>query len=93
MLLQSIKPVQLRVLAANGSIVRNSVKRLSHTPISTCRHRRAHPFSSTTLRNMSLPARIKAVGIRETGDFDVIKDLELPLPVPAPDEILVKVCI
>lgn len=40
---------------------------------------------------MSLPKKIKAVGIHKHGDLDVIEDLELQLPVPAPDEILIKV--
>ncbi|KAI0717224.1 NAD-P-binding protein [Cerioporus squamosus] len=39
----------------------------------------------------SLPSTMRAVGINKTGDFDVIEQLELPVPVPKPDEILVKV--
>ena len=40
---------------------------------------------------MSLPAKIKAIGINKAGDFDVIEELELPLPQNAPGNVLVKV--
>ena len=40
---------------------------------------------------MSLPTTMKAVGINKTGDFDVIEDLELPLPKNAPGNVLVKI--
>lgn len=40
---------------------------------------------------MSLPAKIQAIGINKTGDFDVIEKLELPLPQNAPGNVLVKV--
>jgi NADPH2:quinone reductase len=40
---------------------------------------------------MSIPEKVKAIGIEKTGDFDVIQDLELPFPTPKPDEIVVKV--
>jgi NADPH2:quinone reductase len=40
---------------------------------------------------MRHPETVRAIGILETGDFDVIRDLELPFPHPAPDEVLVRV--
>ena len=40
---------------------------------------------------MSLPQKMKAVGINKTGDFDVIEDLEVPVPTPASDALLIKV--
>ncbi len=40
---------------------------------------------------MSLPAKIQAIGVNKTGDFDVIEKLELPLPQNAPGNVLVKV--
>jgi NADPH:quinone reductase-like Zn-dependent oxidoreductase len=40
---------------------------------------------------MAYPEKIHAIGILETGDFDVIRDLEVAFPQPAPDQILLKV--
>ncbi|RPD63772.1 NAD-P-binding protein [Lentinus tigrinus ALCF2SS1-6] len=41
---------------------------------------------------MALPSKMRAVGISKTGDsFEVIEELELPLPKLQSDEILVKV--
>ena len=40
---------------------------------------------------MSLPTTMNAVGINKTGDFDVIEKFELPVPQPAPGNVLVKV--
>ncbi|KAI0711294.1 NAD-P-binding protein [Earliella scabrosa] len=40
---------------------------------------------------MSLPAKMQAIGINRTGDFDVIEKLELPVPQNAPGNVLVKV--
>ncbi|KAI0795394.1 NAD(P)-binding protein [Abortiporus biennis] len=40
---------------------------------------------------MSFPTTIKAVALSALGDFDVIKDVEVPFPKPAQNEILVKV--
>ena len=39
----------------------------------------------------SLPSTMRAVGINEYGDINVIEQLELPLPKLKPNEILVKV--
>ncbi|KAI9063529.1 NAD-P-binding protein [Trametes sanguinea] len=38
-----------------------------------------------------LPAKMQAIGINKTGDFDVIEKLELPVPQNAPGNVLVKV--
>ncbi|KAF7303127.1 NAD(P)-binding protein [Mycena kentingensis (nom. inval.)] len=38
---------------------------------------------------MSIPATRKAIGFKQTGDFDVLEIIELPL-TPAPDQIVVK---
>ncbi|KAJ2999999.1 hypothetical protein NUW54_g6856 [Trametes sanguinea] len=46
------------------------------------------------IRTMSiaqLPAKMQAIGINKTGDFDVIEKLELPVPQNAPGNVLVKV--
>jgi NADPH2:quinone reductase len=40
---------------------------------------------------MSIPSQIKAIGIVAHGDVDVIQDLQIPTPKPAPNEILIKV--
>lgn len=40
---------------------------------------------------MSYPTKIKAVGIHETGDVDVIQNLEVPFPDVKPTDLLVKV--
>ena len=40
---------------------------------------------------MSYPTKIKAVGINETGDVEVIQDLEVPFPDVKPTDLLVKV--
>ena len=42
---------------------------------------------------MTFPATISVIGATETGDFDVIKKLEVPFPQLAPNQILVKVLI
>jgi hypothetical protein len=34
---------------------------------------------------------VRAIGIHQPGDFDVIRDLQLPFPAPAPDQLLIKV--
>ena len=51
----------------------------------TCR------FSTGAPAKMSLPTTMNAVGINKTGDFDVIEKFELPVPQPAPGDVLVKV--
>ncbi|KAL7284114.1 NAD-P-binding protein [Trametes coccinea BRFM310] len=38
-----------------------------------------------------LPAKMQAIGINKTGDFDVIEKFELPVPQNAPGNVLVKV--
>ncbi|VDB99781.1 unnamed protein product [Peniophora sp. CBMAI 1063] len=40
---------------------------------------------------MSYPSTVKAVGIKETGDYDAIQDLELPFPEVKPTDLLIKV--
>ena len=40
---------------------------------------------------MSIPKTMQAVGIHQTGDFDVIDKFELPVPENAPGHVLVKV--
>ncbi|KAI0635278.1 NAD-P-binding protein [Trametes polyzona] len=40
---------------------------------------------------VQLPAKMHAIGINRTGDFDVIEKLELPVPENAPGNVLVKV--
>jgi len=40
---------------------------------------------------MSIPAQVHAVGIVAHGDLDVIQDLQIPTPKPAPTEVLIKV--
>jgi NADPH2:quinone reductase len=40
---------------------------------------------------MAHPPHVHAIGIHQPGDFDVIRDLELPFPTPAPDQLLIKV--
>ncbi|KAH9048228.1 NAD-P-binding protein [Lactarius hengduanensis] len=40
---------------------------------------------------MSYPAKIKAVGIYETGGVEVIQNLELPFPEVKPSDLLIKV--
>src|SRR5260370_26045787 len=40
---------------------------------------------------MLYPTKIKAVGINETGNVDVIQNLELPFPDVKPTDLLVKV--
>jgi NADPH:quinone reductase len=40
---------------------------------------------------MSLPSQINSVGIIAQGDLDVIQDIKIPTPKPAPNEILIKV--
>ena len=40
---------------------------------------------------MSYPARIKAVGINETGGVEVIQNIEVPFPQVKPTDLLVKV--
>ncbi|KAI0717237.1 NAD-P-binding protein [Cerioporus squamosus] len=39
----------------------------------------------------SLPSTIRAVGVKEYGDLDAIQQLELPTPLPKPNQLLVKV--
>ena len=38
-----------------------------------------------------LPAKMQAIGINQTGDFEVIEKLELTVPQNAPGNVLVKV--
>lgn len=40
---------------------------------------------------MPYPSTVKAIGIKETGGFEVIQDLELPFPEVKPTDLLVKV--
>ena len=40
---------------------------------------------------MSYPAKIKAVGINETGGIEVIQNLEVPFPEVKPTDLLIKV--
>jgi NADPH2:quinone reductase len=40
---------------------------------------------------MSHPSTIHAIAIEETGDFDVIRKLELPFPKQEPGHVLIKV--
>ncbi len=40
---------------------------------------------------MSYPAKIKAVGINETGGVEVIQNLEVPFPEVKPTDLLIKV--
>lgn len=40
---------------------------------------------------MSYPETIKAIVLTGTGDFDVIKKIDVPFPKPAGDELLIKV--
>jgi len=40
---------------------------------------------------MSYPAKIKAVGINETGGVEVIQNLEVPFPKVKPTDLLIKV--
>ncbi|TCD68763.1 hypothetical protein EIP91_009909 [Steccherinum ochraceum] len=40
---------------------------------------------------MSYPQTIRAIGLTESGDFDVIKKIELPFPRPTPEQIVIKV--
>lgn len=40
---------------------------------------------------MSLPETIQAIGINKTGGLEVVEKLTIPLPKPAPDQMLVKV--
>ncbi|KAI0746899.1 NAD-P-binding protein [Daedaleopsis nitida] len=40
---------------------------------------------------MTVPEKMRAVGIRQTGDFDVIEELELPVPTTVPGNVLIKV--
>jgi hypothetical protein len=67
---------------------------------SACRHptRWARPLLIPHLRLpvrrtfvMSHPSTIQAIGIEETGDYDVIRKLELPFPNQEPDHVLIKV--
>ncbi|KAI0336846.1 NAD-P-binding protein [Cubamyces sp. BRFM 1775] len=46
-------------------------------------------MASTT--TTQLPAKMQAIGINQTGDFEVIEKLELPVPQNAPGNVLVKV--
>lgn len=39
-----------------------------------------------------LPAKMHAIGINQTGDFEVIEKIELPVPANAPGNVLVKAC-
>ncbi|EIW55614.1 NAD-P-binding protein [Trametes versicolor FP-101664 SS1] len=38
-----------------------------------------------------LPAKMHAIGINKTGDFEVIEKIELPVPANAPGNVLVKI--
>lgn len=40
---------------------------------------------------MSYPTKIKAVGINETGDVEVIQNLEVPFPELKPSDLLIRV--
>lgn len=40
---------------------------------------------------MSYPAKIKAVGINETGGVEVIQNLEVPFPDLKPTDLLIRV--
>lgn len=38
-----------------------------------------------------LPSTIAAIGFSKAGDVDVIQNLELPFPSPAPNQFVIKV--
>ncbi|KAH8087143.1 NAD(P)-binding protein [Cristinia sonorae] len=40
---------------------------------------------------MAFPSTIKAIGLTQTGDFDVIKKIDLPFPKPNGDQLLIRV--
>ncbi|OBZ78424.1 putative quinone oxidoreductase [Grifola frondosa] len=44
-----------------------------------------------TATKMSFPAKIQAIGINKTGDFDVVEKLEIPFPKHVPGNVLVKI--
>lgn len=46
---------------------------------------------SSTTTTIDLPTTIPAVQLTQVGGPEAIKDAEIPLPVPKPDEVLVKV--
>ncbi|KAI0777784.1 NAD-P-binding protein [Trametes elegans] len=44
-----------------------------------------------SMATSQLPKTMHAIGVNKTGDFDVIEKFELPVPVPEPAHVLVKV--